>query len=381
MRFSLQQMVQKTLAEAEEREKLAQEAEEEASEGSAAKKEEKGKPPAKTPTENTATSPERNENTMMSAEGEKTSSAFVEKLASAVSFCNEHFFKGAAAPESSPMGPDKGPNPMPTNAESPTPGTQSTNTGQASHDQVPMRPGSDVKSPGQTNPATAMETDMNAPPGGHEDWSKGTGPMKQAAAVRQLWQNRTKTASPKVSRVQAIMNKMAEDATSPAQIKATHNDVPPLATQSEEGVPSLPGEASKQESMIMSADKAIDYTKQQAKAVPKARMGEVLNEPAQRKSTDPVLHENLDATSGAGVKLSSVEKVAAARALLRKIAQEGEAENASPEQKERANKLQEALKAKKEEKSETPAHENAEGAGHEQAEGEKTSGLPIQGGY
>ena len=41
MRFSLQQMVQKTLAEAEEREKIAQEAES-ASNGSDAKKDEKG---------------------------------------------------------------------------------------------------------------------------------------------------------------------------------------------------------------------------------------------------------------------------------------------------------------------------------------------------
>lgn len=378
MRFSLQQMVQKTLAEAEEREKIAQEAEaEEASNGSAAKKDEKGKPPAKTPAENTANTPERNEDTMMNAEGEKTSSAFVEKLASAVAYCNEHFFKGAAAPETSPLGPDKGPNTTPTNAESPTPGKQSENTGQAKNNQPPMNPGSDVKSPGQTNPATAMETDMNAPPGGSEDWSTGPDKMKQAQAARRLWNERR--GSTKVARVQAIMNKMAADAELPAKIKAQNSDVPPPATEAEEGVPSLPGEASKQESLIMSLDKAIDYTKQQAKAVPKKRMGEVLTEPAQKKSTDPVLHENLDATSGAGVKLSSVEKVAAARALLQKIAEEGAAPDATPEQKERASKLQEVLKAKKEEKEKASQGDEA---AEEAAEGEeKTSGLPFQGGY
>lgn len=382
MRFSLQQMVQRTLAEAEEREKIAQEAEA-ATNGSAAKKDEKGKPPAKTPAENTANTPERNEDTMMNAEGEKTSSAFVEKLASAVSYCNEHFFeKGAAAPETSPLGPDKGPNTTQTNADSPTPGKQSENTGQAKNNQPPQNPGSDVKSPGQTNPATAMETDMNTPPGGSEDWSKGPDKMKQAAAARQLWRERHGTDQPttKVARVQSIMNKMAADGELPAKIKGKNSDVIPSCSPSEEGVPSLPGEASKQESLIMSLDKAINYTKQQAKAVPKKRMGEVLTEPAQKKSTDPVLHENLDATSGAGVKLSSVEKVAAARALLQKIAEEGAAPDASPEQKERASKLQEVLKAKKDEKEK--ASQGDMGAEEGAGEGEeKTSGLPLQGGY
>ena len=381
MRFSLQQMVQKTLAEAEEREKIAQEAES-ASNGSDAKKDEKGKPPAKTPAENTANTPERNEDTMMNAEGEKTSSAFVEKLASAVSYCNEHFFeKGAAAPETSPLGPDKGPNTTPTNAESPTPGKQSENTGQAKNNQPPMNPGSDVKAPGQTNPATAMETDINNPPGGSEDWSKGQDKMKQAQAVRQLWNERQKTAQPadKVTRVKAIMSKMAADAELPAKIQGKNSDVPPPATQAEEGVPSLPGEAKKQESMIMSMDRAIGYTKQDAKAVPKKRMGEVLSEPAQKKSTDPVLHENLDAASGAGVKLSSVEKVAAARALLQKIAEEGASPDATPEQKEKASKLQEVLKAKKEEKEKASQGDVAAEGGDEGEE--KTSGLPFQGGY
>lgn len=435
MRFSLQQMVQRTLAEAEEREKLAQ-SEETATEGSTAKKDEKGKPPAKTPAENTANTPERNEDTMMNAEGEKTSSAFVEKLASAVDYCNVYFFKGAAAPESSPLGPDKGPNTMPTNAESPTPGKQSENTGQATHNQPPMKPGADKAHLGQTNPATAMETDIDSPPGGSEDWSEGQDKMKQAGIrsaarrymelmrggkksrllnitpakrkakeIRKVWAARAGTAAgvagagyggykgvqalrgkdqkktaSALDRVLGVMDKMAADAELPAKITGKNMDVPPPATQSEEGVPSLPGEASKQEALIMALDRAINYTKQQAKAVPKKRMGEVLTEPAQKKSTDPVLHENLDAASGAGVKLSSVEKVAAARALLHKIAEEGAAPEASPEQKERASKLQEVLKAKKEEKEK--ASQGDAGAEEGGTEGEeKTSGLPFQGGY
>ncbi len=103
------------------------------------------------------------------------------------------------------------------------------------------------------------------------------------------------------------------------------------------------------------------------RAVPKARMSEVLAESAQKKSTDPVLHENLGAASGAGVKLSSVEKVAAARALLQKIAEDGAKEDASPEEKEKALKLQEVLKAKQQEK--------------ESSAFEQDSAMPVSGGY
>jgi len=452
MDFSLHQMVKQTLAAAAEREKWAQAEGEETSEKK--KEEEKGKPPAKTPPDNTATAPERNEETMTSTEGEKTSSAFVEKLASACEHLNRHFWKVAQAPESSPMGPDKGPSPTPTNADSPTPGTQSERTGQATdQQQPPMKPGADVKSEGQTNPDTALETDMNSPPGGSEDWTDQD-KLKQAArgfmgrqaralrglgrgavslvtgkggkegkkisrkVVLQRMGERAREAAPSLAagggtvgaggyglsrlgkkkkeegkkkkaevdlaRVRYIMAKMAADAENPASVGAKvtdpHQSLPEGAAQSEEGVPSQPGETSKQESLVGSIERAISYTKQDAKAVPKARMGEVLDEPAQRKATDPVLHENLDATSGAGVKLSSAEKIAAARALLRKIAQEGAAPDASPEKKEMAAKLEAAVKAK----------QNGEGDqgekktnGEEGKEGEeKTSGgLPLQGGY
>lgn len=379
MDFSLHQMVKQTLAAAADREKWAQAEGEEASEK---KKEEKGKPPAKTPPENTATAPERNEETMTSTEGEtKTSSAFVEKLAGACEHLNEHFWKGAAAPDTSPVGPDKGPNTVPTNADSPTPGTQSERTGQATHNQPPQRPGSDVKAEGQTNPDTALETDIESPPGGKEDWTNQD-KMKQSSVLARL--RKVAGRGGQISRVQSVLDKMAADAENPASVGASvtnpHQSSPEGATQSEEGVPSQPGETSKQESLVGSNEKAINYTKQQAKAVPKARMSEVLTEPAQRKATDPVLHENLDATGQAGVKLSSVEKVAAARALLRKIAQEGAAPGASPEQKERAAKLEAAFKAKKNGEGEEKEEKSNEGGGEEG--GEKTSsGLPLQGGY
>ena len=118
--------------------------------------------------------------------------------------------------------------------------------------------------------------------------------------------------------------------------------------------------------VVLDFDPAIaqggKLTKQQAKAEPKARMGEVLDEPAQKKSTDPVLHNNLDATSGAGVKISSAQKFAAARALLTKIAAEGG---------DKAAQLQSLMQSKKEGRGEVAES----GAEHEK----ETS--PLGGGY
>lgn len=354
MRFSLQDMVRRTLAEAEMREKTAQAAGEGSPDANGGKFPLKKKKEEESSDGSDTNSPEKNEESTE----EKTSSAFVEKLAAAVDYCNTHFIKVAvgqpepapvATPKTTTVGSGIGATAMPNTIDTPTPGMQSTNTGQAKNNQPPMVPGKDVASPGQTNPETAMETDINSPPGGSEDWTEQD-KMKQA----------------QVARVRAILAKMAEDAINPASIKAG-SDVPPDATQAGEGVPPQPAEVSKQESMVGSNDAAMNYTKQQAKAVPKARMGEVLSEPAQKKSTDPVLHENLDAASGAGVKLSSVEKAAAARALLQKIAEEGAKEDASPEEKERASKLQEILKAKQQEKESSAC--------------KQSSAMPLSGGY
>jgi hypothetical protein len=391
MRFSLQDMVRQTLADAEEREKTAQAAE--GAEDESKKKKDKQGPPAEQASNGSQSAPERNEESYE----EKTSGVFVEKLASAVEYCNEHFLKEAvgkpepprtATPPQTTVGAGKGATATETTMDSPTGGMQSEETGQASKNQIAVNPGSDVKSPGQVNPSTAMETDMNDRPGGNEDWSKGQDKMKQAQApedkVRAFLQSKDekkeggdeeegksdeeKAKEAQILRVVGVMDKMAEDAINPAKLAAGSEPLEnPNASQAEEKVPSQPAETSKQESMVSSNEKATNYTKQQAKAVPKARMGEVLSEPAQKKSSDPVLHNNLDAASGAGVKLSSATKVAAARALLHKIAEEGAKEDASPEEKERASKLQEVLKAKQQEKESSACKQG--------------SATPLSGGY
>jgi len=445
-RFSLQDMVRQTLAAASEREKTA---------ADESKKDEKSEVSGKltTPKE-TGNTPERNYESV----NDKTASVYVSKLASAVEYLNAHFLKEAvgkpepplshSTPES-PTGAGKGQTALETNLKSPTPGIQSENTGEAKTGKIPTTTGHDVKSPGQTNPETALETDRNSPPGGSENWTHQD-KMKQAAdsekktqedrsfmtpvnklrakgreskVVRGIthglsgaalggsagaalhhvkgkaggglkgaligaalgtgagmlraenakgWRQARsemgaseKKAEADLGRILGIMDKMAGEDVSSSHILAAHHDNPPDATKAEEGVPKLPGEASKQEALVGSNKAAINYTKQQAKAVPKARMGEVIDEPAQRKSTDPVLHENLDATSGAGVKLSSAEQVVAARALLRKIAEAGARDDASPEEQERAAQLHAAFKSKQEEKSASFGSDT----------------MPIQGGY
>ena len=341
MHISLQAMVATALAEAEEREKLA------AADGDAVANGEdtnindgKGKEPgaANTPPNNPATVPERNE--ASKADGEKTSMVAV-KLASAIEYLNQNWLQKVAVGEITPptptgqpeakVGPGEGPGAFETNENSPTPGVQSEAVGQANTGVVPMKPGSDVKSPGQTNPETAMETTINNAPGGSESW-KDKDVLKQAAASVLL---KKTAASKQVARVFKLIKEA---------------DVPPQSSASEEGVPALPGPAAAQEKLIDSLQAAINYTKRDAKAEPKERMGEVLDEPAQKKTTDTVLQNNLSNTTEAGTKISSV-KVAAARAYLKKIAEEGCSSDASPEAKEKADRLKSIVEAKNKEKS------------------------------
>ena len=357
MKFSLHSMVAATMSEAERREKLAASDDEAVHNGentdiSDAKSKSPGA--SNTPPNNPATIPERNDSDQP---GTKTSSALALKLASAIEYLNENFLKVAVGeitpptPSGSPeakIGPGEGEGATTTNLDTPTPGVQSEAVGQATEkNQPPMKPGTDPASPGQTNTGTAMETDINNPPGGSESW-KDKDILKQSAALLQKRAaaakatetkpaEATKTAAPvsQVDRVLGIMKKLA--------------DVPPEATASEEGVPALPGPAASQRKMIDSNEAARDYTKREAKAEPKEQMGEVLDEPAQKKSTDAVLQNNLSDTAEAGVKISAAQAVAA-RTLLSKIAEEGCASDASPEAKARAEKVRSLVESKQKEK-------------------------------
>ena len=391
MKFSLHSMVAATVSEAERREKLAASDDEAVHNGentdiSDAKSKSPGA--SNTPPNNPATVPERNESDQT---GTKTSSALALKLASAIEFLNTEWLSKVAVGEITPptpsgspeskVGPGEGATALQTNLDSPTPGVQSEAVGQATEkNQPPMKPGTDPASPGQTNTGTALETTIHDPPGGNESW-KDKDILKQSAAllsqklagVRDL----ARTAEQAIGRhsgaaglaagaagalgvEHAIVNKFrkarARDKTAEVDqvdrvlgIMKKLADVPPEATASEEGVPSLPGPAAAQRRMIDSNDAARDYTKREAKAEPKEQMGEVLDEPAQKKSTDPVLQNNLSNTSEAGVKISAAQAVAA-RALLSKIAEEGGASDASSEAKAKAEKVRSIVESKQKEK-------------------------------
>lgn len=340
MKFSLQDMVQRTLDEAERRVKLAEA--DSTADGEDTDISHGGKGATRTAAPDPNTTPDRNEQSI----GEKTSSAktgsvkteYVKKLASAVKYLNSRM---KLAEE---VGPGKGPNALETNADSPTPGTQNYETGQATaQNQPPKNPGTATAAEtGNTAPATSLDNDYDKRPGGDESW-KDEDVLKQGSA--------------KVARVLSLMKKA--------------EDMSPQVSASEEAVPALPGPAASQANMVGSNQAAINYTKRQAKAEPKERMGEVLSEPAQVTSTDPVLQNNLSETAQAGTKISSASSVktaAAARALLIKVAEEGCAEGATPEQKQRAEKLK-GLLSKQESKE-------AQGLGMGQS-----AAMPIGGGF
>jgi len=326
MNFSLQEMVQRTIEESERRVKLAEA--DSVADGEDTKTSGTSAGPTKPSPPNPNTTPDRNEQSVE----EKTSSIktpYVQKLANAVEFINKHM--KLAEQE---VGAGTGQNAMETNLQTPTPGTQNYERGQAtSQNVIPKDPGkATAAEPGNTAPATSLDNNFDKKPGGDEDWTNKD-VLKQGAAILV---DRTKTAS-RVGRVLGVLSKMAED-------------MSPQVSASEEAVPALPGPAATQASMVSSNEKARDYTKREAKAEPKERMGEVLSEPAQVTSTDPVLQNNLSNTGEAGTKISSAKAASAARALLQKIAEEGCAEGATPEAKEKAEKLK-ALLAKQEKTS------------------------------
>ena len=369
MKFSLHELVQRTIEESEARVKTATA---DAVADGEERKPAKAEPSSKnTPPVNPNTAPDRNEASIE----EKTSSAdhidtsFVLKLASAVDYCNDNFSKIAVGEVIPPrendmsakdtVGAGKGPSAMATNLEHPTPGLQNDQRGQATAQNVPPTTIGQAPAsiPGNAAPATLIENDYDKPPGGTEDWTHKD-VLKQAAAefeFRKLAEELEKTALGKEEFESKFMHKMSPDkkkefwgrfgkkkegsASSPdlqSRILKIMNkvaaDVPPDASASEENVPALPGPAASQAKLVGSNEAARDYTKRDAKAEPKERMGEVLSEPAQVKSTDPVLQNNLSETTEAGTKISSAEKpektlnktaAAAGRALLQKIAEEG----------------------------------------------------------
>jgi len=91
--------------------------------------------------------------------------------------------------------------------------------------------------------------------------------------------------------------------------------------------------------LIGSNEAAINYKKDQALAPQKAELARYLTEPAMSGVHDSTLSHAFDSTIAAGAKLASDVKVAAGRALLMKIAEDGARSDASPEMREKRASL------------------------------------------
>lgn len=243
------------------------------------------------------------------AGSEKTSSARIQKLASAVSYIVENFsqidrpvgrIKVAEVPTqaSQTVGAGKGPQVIPTNLDAPTPGEQATVKGEAKVDTIakspPMASGATPKAP-----KNAMDDNIDTLKPAYPE----TGVMKQARARGRLRE--------------IVMRKFAESVDDGnAQITAPKGQSVTLP-ENQPSQMKRPAEVTSQESMIASSDAAINYQKTQAKSSPRKRMGEVLQEKPQNVKTvlQPVL--------GDVVKQANQQRAATGRALLAKIAQEG----------------------------------------------------------
>lgn len=237
---------------------------------------------------------------------EKTSSENIKKMASAVRWMVQNpraWLSGighlkAAEEATNTTGPGRGPNTLETNVSSPTteemPAT--LNPGGAAKHSIPTTPPMEAGANPKAAPKT-MKTDIDkARPLQPKD---GDLIQKGAAAVQRLKQ---------------AMLKKAEDGDSASVTTPKTSALP----EEQPSQVARPAEVTSQERMIASNEAAINFTKRDAKAVPKKRMGEVLDEPAQSKAGDSALQDAV----GADLAAKGGAKVASAK-LMQKLASEG----------------------------------------------------------
>lgn len=239
-------------------------------------------------------------------ETEKTSSENIEKMASGLRWMVDNpgsWYPGSGrvkmAEDNPPntTGPGRGPNTLETDISSPTsdqmPAT--LNPGGAAKHSIPTSPPMEAGAVPKAAPRT-MQTDIKK----DRPLQPKDGDLIQKGAA--------------VNLLKRAMLKRAQDGDSTSisapKTSALPEDQPSQAAR--------PAEVTSQERMIASNEAAIDFTKREAKAVPKKRMGEVLDEPAQSKSGDSALHDAL----GADLVAKGGAKVASAR-LVQKLASEG----------------------------------------------------------
>lgn len=125
----------------------------------------------------------------------------------------------------------------------------------------------------------------------------------------------------------ASKTKTAEDAINPAKIEAGKAVPPETSEAGQPGGAPVGGAGEGPKGLVGSNESAQHYKKNQAYAPRKAELGQYFNEPALTMSTDKTLAEAFEHTSQAGTKFASVgtggsTKVAAAKAVLSKLAEQ-----------------------------------------------------------
>jgi hypothetical protein len=236
---------------------------------------------------------------------EKTSSEKVASLTAAIDWLVDNpgaWLPGVghlkSAMDDSIAGPDKGPNTLSTNVDSPTPDKMPSvlNPGGAAKHTIPTKPAMESGAIPKAAPRT-MQTDINKA----RPLQPVEGDLIQKESSLDLFKR-------------ALLAKRAAEDTnvsiSTPKTSALPEDQPSQMAR--------PAEVTSQERMIASNEAAIGYTKRDAKAVPKKRMGEVLDEPAQSKSGDSALHDALgsDLVAKGGAKIASAQ-------LVQKLASQG----------------------------------------------------------
>ncbi len=268
----------------------------------------------------------------------KTASAsvddnYIEKLASAVDYIAANIDQIESEPtgviaqalakmaeEGSPAGAGKGPGALEVSKsiggqqkyKKDKPKTEDAAASQAS------KPLSAAGKPGG---ATQVDNNMHDAPGGG-----GLKPTGKYPADGVLHAGKSKTAAD-IAKAHVLRKLAGEDVmkaniSSSRSADATVGGGELSVTEAGQKSPSQAGDAgsgfgNQGRKHIGSNSAAINYTKGDAKGPQKTQLKEVLEEPALSPSTDSKLRENLRNAGSAGVK------IAAARAALQKIAQEG----------------------------------------------------------
>ena len=136
--------------------------------------------------------------------------------------------------------------------------------------------------------------------------------------------------------------KTAEDAINPAHISAGAAVPPETSEAGQPGGEPVGGKPQGPSGLVGSNESAQNYKKNQAYAGRKTELGKYFNEPALTSSTDKTLSEAFEHTPQAGTKFASAgtggsTKVAAAKAVLSKLAEEAASKSPAKDPKGETN--------------------------------------------